>query len=46
MKCYNCGSEYRLTLIKGKFYCFGCEADASLEAVGLVRPINKEKRTA
>lgn len=45
MKCYQCGSEFRLTIIKGKFYCFACEADASLEAVGLIRPI-KEKRTA
>ena len=45
MKCYKCGREYRLTLIKGKFYCFDCEADASLEAVGLIRPI-KDRRTA
>jgi predicted Zn-ribbon and HTH transcriptional regulator len=45
MKCSKCGSEFRITMVKGKFYCFECEADASLEAVGLIRPI-KERRTA
>jgi hypothetical protein len=41
MKCFTCGSEYRITLIKGKPYCFQCEADASLVAFGLVRPIKE-----
>ena len=39
MKCCMCGSELRLTMIKGKTYCFRCEADASLQAYGVVRQI-------
>ena len=37
MKCYTCGSELRLTMIKGKTYCFRCEVDASMEQYGIVR---------
>ena len=44
MKCFTCGSELRLTVIKGKTYCFRCEADASLQAFGVIRPI--KERTA
>jgi hypothetical protein len=44
MKCYLCGSEFRITFIQGKPYCFKCEADASLEAYGLVRQV--KERTA
>jgi hypothetical protein len=31
MKCYTCGSEYRITMVKGKAYCFQCEVDVSME---------------
>ena len=44
MKCYTCGSEYRITLVKGKPYCFACEADVSMVQYGIVRQF--EKRTA
>jgi len=44
MKCFTCGSELRLTMIKGKTYCFKCEADASLQAYGVIRQI--KERTA
>ena len=44
MKCFNCGSEFRITFIQGKPYCFKCEADASLQAYGVVRQI--KERTA
>jgi len=44
MKCYLCGSEFRITFIQGKPYCFKCEADASLQAYGLVRQV--KERTA
>ena len=44
MKCFTCGSELRLTMVKGKTYCFRCEADASLQAFGVVRRI--KERTA
>jgi hypothetical protein len=43
MKCYTCGSEFRITFIKDKPYCFRCEADASLVAVGLIRPVKERK---
>jgi hypothetical protein len=39
MKCFTCGSELRLTVINGKTYCFRCEADASMEQYGIIRPI-------
>ena len=45
MKCYRCGSEYRITMVKGKAYCFQCEVDVSMEQYGLVRAI-KEKRAS
>ena len=45
MKCSKCGSEFRITVVKGEFYCFECELDASLEAYGIVTPI-KRRRTA
>ena len=45
MKCYTCGSEYRITIVKGKAYCFQCEVDVSMEQYGLVRAI-KEKRAS
>jgi hypothetical protein len=45
MKCYKCGSEFRLTMVGGRAYCFECEADISLEQYGVVRQI-REKRTA
>jgi hypothetical protein len=41
MKCTTCSSEYRITLIQGKPYCFQCEADASMERYGIVRPIKE-----
>ena len=44
MKCYTCNSEFRITFIQGKPYCFRCEADASLQAYGVVRRI--KERTA
>jgi hypothetical protein len=44
MKCFTCGSELRLTIVKGKTYCFRCEADASMEQYGIVRTI--KERTA
>ena len=44
MKCYLCGNEFRITFIQGKPYCFKCEADASLQAYGLVRQV--KERTA
>jgi ribosomal protein L37AE/L43A len=43
MKCYTCGSELRITLVKGKPYCFRCEADASLVAYGVIRLDKGEK---
>jgi len=43
MKCSSCGSQYRITFVKGRPYCFQCEVDASFEAYGLVRPIRKER---
>ena len=45
MKCSKCGSQFRITIVKGEFYCFECELDASLEAYGLIKPI-KRKETA
>lgn len=39
MKCYVCGSEYRITIVKDKAYCFKCESDFALEQYGLVRAI-------
>jgi len=44
MKCYLCGSEFRITFIQGKPYCFKCEVDVSLQAYGLVRQV--KERTA
>jgi len=44
MKFFTCGSELRLTIVKGKTYCFRCEADASMEQYGVVRQI--KERTA
>jgi hypothetical protein len=44
MKCLICGGEYRLTMIKGKTYCFKCEIDVSMEQYGIVRQI--KERTA
>ena len=42
MRCCLCGSEFRITLINNEPYCFRCEADASLEAFGVIRRIRKE----
>lgn len=42
MKCYTCGLKFRISFVKGKPYCFRCEADASLVAFGLIR-LEKEK---
>jgi hypothetical protein len=42
MKCYMCGGQYRITIIKGKPYCHRCEADFALEEYGLVRTIKRE----
>jgi len=44
MKCYTCGSEFRITIVSGKPYCFICEADASMEKYGLLRRV--KERTA
>ena len=44
MKCFTCGSELRLTMVKEKTYCFRCEADASMEQYGIVRQL--KERTA
>lgn len=41
MKCIMCGGEFRITMIKNEPYCFRCEADASLEAFGVIRRIRK-----
>jgi hypothetical protein len=43
MKCYMCGSEFRITFVKGKPYCFQCEGDASLVAYGVIRLDKGEK---
>jgi hypothetical protein len=43
MKCYTCGSEFRISFVKGKPYCFQCEVDASLVAYGIIRPDKGEK---
>ena len=45
MKCSICGGQLRITIIKGKAYCFRCELDGSMEQYGLVRPI-KEKEAS
>ena len=42
MKCFMCGSEYRITIIKDKAYCFRCESDYALEQYRIVRPIKRE----
>jgi len=39
MKCCECGSQFRITIVKGKPYCFECEENASLVAVGLIRVV-------
>jgi DNA-directed RNA polymerase subunit RPC12/RpoP len=43
-KCSNCGGEYRLTILNGKFICLSCEADVSLENYGVVTPIERGKK--
>jgi hypothetical protein len=45
MKCYLCGTQFRLTMVGGRTYCFECESDISLEVYGVVRSIN-DRRTA
>jgi hypothetical protein len=45
MKCYTCGSEYRITLVKGKHIVFNARLMSSMEQYGLVRAI-KEKRAS
>lgn len=42
MKCYTCGSEFRITFVKGKPYCFRCEPDASAIAYGIIQKIKGE----
>jgi len=42
MKCFMCGSEYRITIIKDKAYCFRCESDYALEQYRIVRPMKRK----
>lgn len=43
MKCYSCGSEFRITFVQGKPYCFRCEVDASLVAHGIIQLTKGER---